>query len=415
MRDKLIDFFSGKSVLILGFGLEGKSTYRILTELNCAGNIMVADRNPIIEDLDCRVFIGENYLKNIKNYDIIMKSPGIALLDSLPESEKAKITSQTDLLLRFCKSKTVGVTGTKGKSTTASLIYHILKNCGKKSALTGNIGIPPLDDYELYDDDTIVVCELSSHQLEYVKASPDIAVILNIFPEHLDHYVSFKAYKSAKENIFKFQNQDGIVIYDEELVSDSYISIIDKKIPISDVKTKLIGRNNLNNIAVSLKVSVFLGCFLDEAVKAVESFVPLKHRLEPIGNINGVEYINDSISTIPQAAINALISLPGSDTLIVGGMDRGISYDILIDFLKDGSVLNLIVLPGAGYRIADEIEAAYTPKFSIYRAQDLENAVRFAKSVTKLRCILSPAAASYDFYKNFEERGEHFRTLVNSV
>ncbi|MCL2086030.1 MAG: Mur ligase family protein [Oscillospiraceae bacterium] len=408
MTSKLRAFFEGKKVLILGFGLEGKSTYKLLKMLDCAALVAVADAKPLPEELDCLKFTGDEYEQRVKEleseteYDIIMKSPGIALYDRVNESQKSKITSQSDLFLRFYEGNVVGVTGTKGKSTVSALINHILNNCGKKAILIGNIGIPPLENLSHYDDNTIVVIELSAQQLEYVKASPRIAVLLNIYPEHLDHFTDFEAYKAAKENIFKQQKPGDVLIYDETL-----------KAP-PNIKTKLIGAHNLYNIAVALKAATLCGAGVNTAIKAAETFSPLAHRLEPLGLENGIEYVNDSISTIPQSTVNALKALPDTDVLIVGGVDRGVCYDDLFEHLeKDENLKFLIALPGAGRRIAacfDNVHTAH--RFEIYLASDLKDAVEFAKTVAKKRCLLSPAAASYDAYKNFEERGEHFKKLV---
>ena len=194
-----------------------------------------------------------------------MKSPGIALLDMVSDEIKEKVTSQTDLLLRFRSNTVIGITGTKGKSTTSSLTCHILKECGKNAVLIGNIGIPPLERINEFEDDTIIVCEMSCHQLEYVKASPDIAVLLNIFEEHLDHYVDFNAYRGAKENIYHYMDEKGMLIIGSDCIHEQFgcevvtasleheadifvtadmLSINGVKIPLSGIDTKLIGHHN---------------------------------------------------------------------------------------------------------------------------------------------------------------------------
>ncbi|MBQ8841397.1 MAG: UDP-N-acetylmuramoyl-L-alanine--D-glutamate ligase, partial [Ruminiclostridium sp.] len=266
MRNKLEEFFKGKRVLILGLGREGRSTLDILKNIDCT--IGIADRNLIATDelSEYELYLGENYLNCLGSFDIIMKSPGIALLNMVSDEIKAKITSQTDLLLRFRENTIIGITGTKGKSTTSSLTCHILKECGKNAILIGNIGIPPLERIDEFTEDTIIVCEMSCHQLEYVQASPDIAVLLNIFEEHLDHYVDFNAYKNAKENIYHFMDEKGTLIIGSDCVHEEFgfdvltasldngeadiyvtndtLSINGIKIPISGISTKLIGHHN---------------------------------------------------------------------------------------------------------------------------------------------------------------------------
>ena len=434
MKEKLRNFFEGKKVLILGFGREGRSTLDLIKNFNC--KIGIADQNlaatPELERFE--LFSGKNYLDAISAYDIVMKTPGIALLDKLSEKDKVKITGQTDLLLRFCENKIIGVTGTKGKSTTSSLIHHILDNCGKSSVLIGNIGIPPLTITDNIEKNMTIVCEMSCHQLEYVQASPDIAILLNIYEEHLDHYVDFNAYKQAKENIYRFQNHNDVLIYNRECYSnelggipskkisasqdekaDIFISgkdiiLCEKTIPYEKISPKLEGKHNLYNIAIAIATALECGCDLDTAIESVHSFNGLEHRMELVRTVNGVKYVNDSISTIPLATINAVKAF-SADTVIIGGMDRGINYDVLVEYLNTGAVANIICLPNSGYRIADMLGT----DSNVIRVSDMEEAVGKAYEATKKCCVLSPAAASYGFYKNFEERGNHFKDLVNKL
>lgn len=430
MEQKLYDFFEGKRILILGLGREGRSTLEILKKIPCT--IGIADKNLTVTDdiKDYELYLGDDYLSSIEKFDIIMKSPGIALLDMVSEEIKTKITGQTDLLLRFCDNKIIGITGTKGKSTTSSLTCHILKECGKDAILIGNIGIPPLERMNEFNGDTIIVCEMSCHQLEYVKASPDIAVLLNVFEEHLDHYVDYNAYKSAKENIYRYQDESDVIIINsdcinEEIPSEIITASLSEKadiyvtedtlnvngiiIPLSEIKTKLIGHHNFYNIGIATCIALSMDCGIDQILSAIPSFNGLAHRLEDIGTFDGVQYINDSISTCPSTAIAAVKSFNKVDTIIIGGMDRGIDYNELIEFINTSEIDNIILLPDSGYRIFPDLDCS---KRNIYKAADLSDAVDYAKRVTKVRCLLSPAAASYGFYKNFEERGEHFKNLV---
>jgi UDP-N-acetylmuramoylalanine--D-glutamate ligase len=412
------DFFENKRVLILGLGLEGRSTLEILRGIGCG--IIAADKNPeAVKDLPYKTHSGENYLAALydSDCDIIMKSPGISFKGlEIPAAIKAKITSQTDLLLRFSANKIIGITGTKGKSTVSSLIHHVLNYCGVDAALIGNIGVPPLSIH--FAPETILVCEMSCHQLEYVQASPKIAVFLNLYEEHLDHYNSFADYRAAKENIFLYQKSEDLLIYLDELDSHKLRSSEGEKLTLSfeqpqTYNSRLPGKHNQYNIRVALEVCKRLGCDERQAISAVESFSGLPHRLEFVGVVNGAEYVNDSISTIPRAAVLALETYPGTDTLIVGGMDRGICYAELIDFIdksKNCGIMNMIALPESGHNIADRIKNS---EINIYRAKNMEEAVQYAVKVTRCRCILSPAAASYNVYKNFEERGNHFKEFLS--
>ena len=425
--EKLHDFFAGKNVLILGFGREGRSTLSLLKKSGC--NITIADRNDVscLETDGIEVIHGENYLDCLDRFDIIMKAPGVVLLDKVSDSVKAKITSQTDLLLRFCENTVIGITGTKGKSTTSSLIYHILRSCGKDALLIGNIGVPPLDCIPDLAPNTVIVCEMSCHQLEYVQASPDIAVYLNLFEEHLDHYTGFDAYRAAKENIYRYQKKQDRLIINKSLVcaeipSSVITASLDERADIFldgdtvyicgepySFRTKLLGRHNLYNIGIAVCAAKMLGCTDEAILPAVASFDGLKHRLENIGTIKNVTYINDSISTCPSTAIAAVRAFDGVDTIIIGGMDRGIDYTELVDFLNASDIANVLLLPDSGHKIEPLLDRT---KRNIYHASDLADAVSYAKLVTRHICLLSPAAASYGFYKNFEERGDDFRRLV---
>lgn len=425
--DELKPIFSGKRAVILGYGREGKSWLEILKELNVCKEIAVADMNELSIP-DITTISGENYLEKCATYDLILQSPGVIVKNRLDEKTKAKILTQTELLLMLHPCKIIGITGTKGKSTTSSLIYHFLKANGINSMLIGNIGIPPLQRLEEMNEDTTAVLEMSCHQLEFVRHSPDISVLLNIFPEHLDHYVDFNAYANAKRNIARFQDKDGVAVINKALLpaetkAKVFTAALDENADIwtdgtdifmfgeklANIKTSLCGKHNLYNIAVALAAAVKAGADKDKCLLSLNDFNALEHRLEKVTVINGVEYINDSISTVPEAAIAAVKAFDGVDCLILGGMDRGISYDKLGDFLNSGDVANVILLPDTGKRLAKLIT---NENVNVVFAQNMEQAVETSARLAKKRVVLSPAAASYGFYKNFEERGKHFKSLV---
>lgn len=432
--DKLIPIFDKKSAVILGYGREGKVWLEILKQLNCCSEIAVADMKPQeFSDKSIRTISGEKYLEKCADYDIILQSPGVIIKDKLNADTKAKILTQTEVLLRLKPCKIIGITGTKGKSTTSSLIYHFLQANSVPSMLIGNIGVPPLERFEEMTPETIAVCEMSCHQLEFVQHSPDIAVLLNIFPEHLDHYVDFDAYATAKRNITRFQNKGDSAFVNAELfpiqsgskvfscdfgnkadvwTDGKSIFLFGEEIESEKIKTQLCGKHNMYNIAVALATAIKAGADLQTCLDSLPQFKGLEHRLERVAVINGVEYINDSISTIPEAAIAAVNAFGGADCLILGGMDRGISYDILGDFLNTGAVRTVILLPDSGKRIGELITSHNVKK--LY-ADNMEQAVTLAAENAEYRVILSPASASYGFYKNFEERGRHFKELVHAL
>jgi UDP-N-acetylmuramoylalanine--D-glutamate ligase len=443
MKEKIIEHLKSKGkILILGFGREGKSTYNLIRSIDSTIIIGIADLKEItdekvLSDNNVVLHIGDNYLDSCNSYDVIVKGPGVIIKDYLSEEVRDRITCQTDLFVKFCSAKMIGITGTKGKSTTSSLMYHILKNIGKKTILMGNIGIPVFDTIDDIDDDTICVMELGCHQLEYMKNSPNISVVLNIYEEHLDHYLSMQHYVDSKKNIYRYQKENDFVLLgnspylndsdiistvirndesfnnsfyltDNELVINYNSSI---HIPKSNIITKLKGEHNLFNILVCLTIINILGFDIDESIKTIESFDGLHHRMECVGTFNGVTYYDDSIATSIPSVIYAVKSLEKVDTIIIGGMDRGLDYTDLVNYLNESSVNNILLLPDTNKRI-HELFIGSTK--NIIDVKDMVEAVSIAKKVTEKGkiCLLSPAAASYGFYKNFEERGDHFTSLV---
>lgn len=443
MQEEIFRKLDGKKIAILGFGMEGKSTYKFIRKFsNCI--LYILDQkdysdDELIKDDSNIVVISDNYLSNLDSYDIIIKAPGVVLKDIDVTSFKDKITSQLELLMEVNRKNIIGVTGTKGKSTTTTLIYEMFKNCGYDAHLLGNIGTPIFDDIDNFKDDSILVIEMSALQLEFVNVSPHVAILLNLFEEHLDHAGSVEHYYENKLNIFKYQDKldTGIYAYDndnvkeyvlnnvykQDMVSvslkdnthmhiiDNYIYYKNKKLYDITSKRNLIGDANLENIMFSLAVAEVYYLPLDKVIDTINNFKPLAHRLELVGEYNGITYYDDAIATIPEACINAIKSLIKVDTLILGGMDRGINYDKFIEYLKTNSITNLICMPETGYKIADSL---MTSNKRIYKCETLEDAVSTAKKVTKKGyiCLLSPAAASYNKYKNFIEKGNKFQELV---
>lgn len=428
-------YTENKSVCILGFGREGKATYNILTKYCSPSKIAVADINkteslPESVELIC----GENYQKSLDDFDLVFKSPGI-VLEKQPSELKCLITSETQVFFEVYREQIIGITGTKGKSTVTSLVYHILKENGKDCRIAGNIGIPVFDIAESMTDKTIVVCELSCHQLEYMTVSPATAVFLNLFEEHLDHYGNMERYYNAKKNIYLHQQEHDCLLINNNIAPENcsellqYIYTISSesssariyvhdgvvtnteinesyKIPTD--KVKLLGIHNHYNIAVAYFITTFY-VNPEEFEKALCTFNPLAHRLEFVDEINGVKYYDDSISTACATAIEALKSVPNAGTILIGGMDRGIDYTALVDYLK-ATDINVICMETSGKRIYEMIKDLP----NVHYVPHLKNAVRLASEITPSgkSCVMSPASASYGIFKNFEERGDVFKSLV---
>lgn len=425
MKQNIIDELSKKKILILGFGREGKSTYKFIKENNIECVIGIADKNEIansdIKETDnITMYTGDNYLDSIYDYDLVIKSPGISFKGKNYDDILYKITSQTELFLKYASKKTIGITGTKGKSTTASLTYDMLKK-KYNVMLVGNIGIPVFEAIDSYENTDLFVYELSSHQLEHVRYSPHVSVILNMFEEHLDHYNSYEDYKEAKRNIFKNQHADDyyilnttmkdIILGKNYVLNQNVIEIVDINIPF---ETKLVGKHNRYNIAVASTIAKLLKVNEQDMADAIKEFKGLPHRLEYVGKYSDIHFIDDSIATIPEAAISAIESIDNVSTIILGGMDRGIDYSKLVEYINNNTTLdNVILMNDSGKKIYDGLNKN-NRMHNIFLVENLEEAVKYSYKYTKKDkvCILSPAAASYGIFKNFEERGDKFKEYV---
>lgn len=427
--DKFKDDLENKKIAIWGLGKEGISTLQFIQNNNIkCKEIGILDTKDLPEIEGTKKL---NKTEELNKYDLIFKSPGIVADKSKIDIDK--LTSQTEEFIKILSEQIIGITGTKGKSTTSSLTYTILKNYYPNTVLVGNIGIPCFNAINEIDEDTKIVFELSCHQLEFIRYSPHIAVILDLYPDHLDHYKTFENYINAKLNINKFQKDEDILIFGEtckkyinstinnnicinDYIKNRTITINDKKIEILENETNLMGEHNFFDIAVSYYICSEVYKISNEEFKtALKKFKGLAHRLEYVTTKDNVAYYDDSISTIGETTIEGIKALKKVNTLILGGMDRKIDYSNLEDFILDESNLeNLILMPDTGTRIYKELEEKGNTK-KCYLVDNLEEAVKKAKEVTKKDtiCLFSPAAASYGFFKNFEERGNKFKELLN--
>lgn len=446
MYYKIIEKLNNKHIAILGYGREGKSTYRFIKKYCENTKVTIIDYKDIRNDFydefsdEVEFITGEDYLNNLEKYDLIIKTPGISLKDIDISTFKDKISSQVELLLEVYKNNCIGITGTKGKSTTSSLIYKILKDQGRDAYLVGNIGEPVFDNIENYKEETTIVIELSSHQLEFLNVSPHIGLVLNLFEDHLDHAGSLYHYHQIKLNMFRNQNSDDVGIYNfdneylKKYISEEKfnskllgVSLKEKKDTykeneiiyfqnkvLYDINTPrlLLGEHNTTNIIFSLIVADTMNLDLNKAVQSISTFKPLDYRLQCVGNYNDINFYVDTLATIPEATIQSIETLNNVDTLIFGGMDRGIDYKEFINYLNNSSINNLICMPSTGYKIGKEIINK-----NVYYISDLEEAVKKAKEVTSKEkiCLLSPAASSYEYFKNYAEKAEAFIKYVKNI
>jgi len=423
-----LEEMGAKEILILGFGAEGQDSLLFLRKTFPNKSIGIADQKEfdqfdsetqklLNKDSKVVLYLGAHYLKQLNKYNLIIKSPGISQKSIKPFIGKEQLlTSQTNIFFDNCPSTIIGITGTKGKSTTASLIYTVLKSGGVTAHLIGNIGQPVLQYLTKAKPQDVFVYELSSFQLENAHKSPHIAVLLNLYPEHLDHHGTLKAYAKAKENITKFQSKDDYLLFNEqdEGIKQIVTRSAAQKIPFTPAK-----RKNAPFIASpqpALLIAELFGVSKKKARLSIQQFKPLPHRLELVGTFKRVTFFNDSLATIPEATIAALDTLGARvHTLILGGVDRGISYEHLAAKITKTDIQTLILFPTTGKLLWHELEKRKPKKLpQHFFVDNMTDAVHLSYEHTPKNsiCLLSPAAASFNLFRDYKHRGEEFKKFV---
>ncbi len=455
----LESLLESRTLLILGFGKEGRSTYAFVRTHFPGLGVAVSDQDEGIRaefpDSDPAVTVslhlGPDYLDALDQYSLVIKSPGVALPERWNAPAGQVITSQTDLVLEAYRDRIIGITGTKGKSTTTSLVQHILRTAGVDSILVGNIGRPPFDYLSQAGPVDRIVFEMSSHQLEHTSLAPAISVLLNLFPEHLDRYRSLSAYYDAKMKILTGQKTGDVFIYNEDIPEiahrihqlgadrryltfsagirvDQGCFLVGDDICLSENGVvrrylgasggfRLRGRHNLMNAMAAVLAARSAGAPDDSIREGLRTFTGLEHRLEYVGLFRGIHFYNDSIATIPEATLAAIRALPDTDTLILGGYDRNLDYQYLVDVLSVSGIRNFFFLGRAGQRMLELFRVESAAGKRLLPVNSLEEAFGIIPEVTEAGkiCLLSPAAASYDLFRNFEERGSIYKKLAESL
>lgn len=457
---ELNNYLKNRKVAIIGLGV---SNIPLIDYMHKFGAKVTVFDNRNIEDIPKETIkkitdyamefsLGPNNLSKLQGFDIIFRSP--SCLPTVPELQKevergAILTSEIEMLMKLCPGKIVGVTGSDGKTTTTTLIYEILKENGYNCYLGGNIGTPLFTKLDKMTPEDIVVLELSSFQLMGMEISPDISVITNISPNHLNIHSSYEEYIEAKKNIFKYQNEDGIVVlnYDNVItknaakeangkvvffssknklddgiiLDDDIIKECNDKLRRHILNTNSVnlrGTHNYENICAAIAATKSL-VDVEKAAKAVEKFKGVQHRLEFIRELDGVKWYNDSIGTSPTRTIAGLKSFDERIVLISGGYDKHLDYTPIAKPILE-KVDSLILIGDTAPKIFDSVkeEAEKQGKdIKIYMCDEFKNIVLVAKKVAKPGEIVlfSPASASFDLFKNFEERGNKFKELVNNL
>jgi UDP-N-acetylmuramoylalanine--D-glutamate ligase len=430
-------FGQGKKIAIVGAGIEGVSSEKFLKE-----------KGAIVTVLDQKQ--GKDYLNNLDKYDLVVRSPGISLKkikDSRLKIKDSKITSQTKLFFDLCPCKIIGITGTKGKGTTASLIYEMLKKAGKDAYLVGNIGRPALDVLDKLNDQSIVVYELSSFQLQDLKKSPHIAVMLMVVLEHLDYHKNLEEYVNAKRNILRFQTSEDFAVLnkdfpacnesdicteakifkvsrEQEFLEDGafvredfiYFKRDGEEEKIINTKEILLpGAHNLENVCAAIVAASLCGVSKDNIISVLLTFIGLPHRLEVIDTIHGVKYYDDSFSTTPETAIAAIEAFSEPKILILGGSSKNSDFSELGSVISDSESIKAIIGIGLEWeQIRSKIKDQRSKIILVEGAKDMETIVKAAFKIAETGdvVLLSPACASFDMFKNYKDRGEKFKHEV---
>jgi UDP-N-acetylmuramoyl-L-alanine---L-glutamate ligase len=405
---KLVDLVN-KKILIAGYGKEGKSTHEYLKQYVPSAHVDITD----LKD-------GPSYLDKQDQYDLVIKSPGIQ-----KKYIRVPYTTATNIFFANTKGMTIGITGTKGKSTTSSLIYAILKEAGLRAHLVGNIGNPMLHDLPYEGSNDVYVCELSSYQLDDIRYSPHIAVIINVFPEHMNYHGSVEDYWRAKKRIVEYSGPEDFLVYNprsnklQTLASETKAKAVPyvDTLPFPDSDIPLLGEHNKENVRAAATVASLLAVPSECVHRAVQSFTPLPHRLECVGTYKGITFYDDAISTTPESTICAILSIPDISVMMLGGLDRGYDFKELIEVIRKSKIRNLVLFPDSGKRMEELLRENPGDSYTILRSSSMEEAVRFAydHAPKGTVCLLSTASPSYSVWKNFEEKGDLFQRYVKEL
>ncbi len=449
-----------KRVAILGFGVEGESSVRFLLEKRAKVTVIdVRSREKFEEEKLSELekqgveFIFDSYPKDFSEFDLVVRSPGISPLSAVVEKIKGQnieVTSATKLFFDLAPCPIIGITGTKGKGTTSTLIYEMLKKSGKDAYLGGNIGVPALNFVNQLKSDSVAVLELSSFQLQDLTKSPQIAVFLMVTSEHLDYHRDINEYVDAKRNILRFQKEsDSAVInrdYPASNESDTYteghvyfvsreresergcyvkdgIMMIEmeeggeaqKVIAVKDIL--LPGKHNWENACSAAMAAYLSGVSIKDIASVLREFKGLEHRLELVRIVNGVRYYDDSFSTTPETAEAAIEAFEDPEILILGGSSKNSNFEELGKTIRNAKNIKAIIGIGDEWpQIKAEIGNLPTAHI-IEGAVNMEQIVKAAKVVGEIGdvVILTPACASFDMFKNYKDRGEQFKREVNNL
>lgn len=417
---KFSDIEKAQKILVYGFGVEGRSTLQFLRARFPGKDLHVFDDNLALNMPDFKKY-------PIEDYDILITSPGIDRR-RFSHDIRAKITSQVEIFFNNIpeekRKHVIGISGTKGKSTTTKFCYELLKKAEKKVAVAGNYGVPMLDVFSdfLSGKYTFIVAELSSYQLEFMRVSPGIAIFLNVFPEHLDRHGGYENYIEAKKNLWRFQEIQDVVICPQKikpLIQNEKSNSIFESEPMP---TEFFSKNSifraphfLQNFGTMIVLAQILNISENTVKKTAHMFKGLPHRLEFIEKRQGIFFYNDSISTNPHSTYSALQFLKDKvGTLIVGGKDRGVDYTLLYSAIEKfcPHTKVLVLDTETKEKLVSVFQKNSFKNYIVVKNIPEAVKISFEETPKHKVCLLSPAASSFDTFKNYIERGNLFKKSI---
>ncbi len=397
-------FCGMKSVGIVGYGREGQAMHAFMKTQYPKLEVGILDQQQ-----------DPKYLQQQTAYDVLIKSPGVP-----KEKLKRLYTTSTDVFFSNVTNDVIGITGTKGKSTTSSLIYEFLKRAGKRVVLAGNIGDPLVNHVKrAASKDTIFVVELSSYLLDDLRYSPTVAVVTNLMADHMDYHGGLEQYWQAKRSIIAHQSCNNFFVFNgkdvqlKKWAKESVSHEIDfQSVLVPEVASELLGKQNESNIRAAVAVARLYNVSDSVIKKVLKKFRPLPHRLEKIGTFRGITFYDDAISTTPESTLAALDALKKVETIFLGGKDRGYDFTVLRKMLKKYGVKNVVLFPNSGSKILSQ-----TKEFKVLKTRSMQKAVAFAYKYTSSGeiCLLSTASPSFGVWKDYEEKGEQFVKYIKKL
>lgn len=429
------------NIAIAGYGLEGKASF---SYWNTPDNqLTIVDEREAVDDLPEGVptILGESAFTKLNGFDVVVRTAGLAQSKIITDG---KIWSATNEFFAKCPAPIIGVTGTKGKGTTASLITSIARAAGKNTHLLGNIGAPALEELGNITPDDIVVYELSSFQLWDLEKSPHVAVVLMIEPDHLDVHASFDEYIAAKANICRYQQEGDWCIYHPTnewsrqiatastakgsaarygIVEDGQVYVKENTFFVRDTAIcsvealQLPGIHNQENACAAISAALQVGIDVESVEAGLRSFTGLNHRLKFVKDVDGVRYFDDSIATTPGSAIAAMKAFSEPKILILGGSSKGADFTELAQVASTSNVKHAILIGEEAARISQALEVNGVAHTVLESSQTMTDIVKIAADVALPGdvVILSPACASFGMFRNYADRGDQFIAAVQQL